>query len=96
MLLSSSTTTRTFKETTIMMLIIFTILNHFILLCTCEKITLSNIKLPIDTNGNQMLSGETSVLKMNNTYYFYVNNWGECQSVDCCPSKDTFYCNSFC
>ena len=34
-----------------------------------------------------MLSGETSVLKMNNTYYFYVNNWGECQSVDCCPSK---------
>ena len=71
-----------------MMLIIFTILNHFILLCTCKQITLSNIKLPIDTNGNQMLSGETSVLKMNNTYYFYVNNWGECQSVDCCPSKD--------
>eukprot|EP00943_MAST-04B_sp_MAST-4B-sp1_P004360 g4360.t1 len=35
-----------------------------------------------------MLSGETSVLKVNNAYYFYVNNWGGCQSVDCCPSKD--------
>ena len=50
-------------------------------------VRLSNLRLPLDSSGNQMLSGETSVLKVNGTYYFYVNNWGGCPSVDCCPSE---------
>lgn len=51
-----------------------------------KQVTLDNTKLPIDTNGNQLLTGETSVLVHNGTYYFYMNNWGGCAGVDCCPS----------
>ena len=36
--------------------------------------------------------GETSVLKVNGTYFFYVNNWGGCPSVDCTPSEGCASC----
>ena len=52
-----------------------------------KLVTLSNTQLPLDTLGQPLLTGETSVLSYNGTFYFYVNNWGGCPSVDCCPSS---------
>ena len=50
-------------------------------------VTLSNTKLPRDSLGNPLITGETSVLAVNDSLYFYVNNWGGCPSVDCCRSS---------
>jgi hypothetical protein len=47
----------------------------------------SNRHLPLDQNGQQLVTGEASVLQHNNTYYFYFNNWGNCPGIDCCPTK---------
>lgn len=49
---------------------------------------LSNTALPIDTDGVLMFTGETSVLKADNGYYFFVNVWGGCPGVDCCPTAN--------
>ena len=35
----------------------------------------------------KIITGETSILRMGDVYYYYVNNWGGCASVDCCASK---------
>ena len=51
-----------------------------------KVVTLSNLRLPLDTNGDPLLTGELSVLTYNSTYYFYFNNWGGCPGVDCCPT----------
>jgi len=49
--------------------------------------TLSNVgPLPRDEEGRPLITGETSVLTVNGTHYFYVNDWGSCASVDCCAS----------
>ena len=48
---------------------------------------ISNRHLPLDQNGQQLVTGEASVLQHNNTYYFYFNNWGNCPGIDCCPTK---------
>lgn len=55
-------------------------------LATTTTVTWSNVKLPRDTNGDMLLTGETSVLVHNDSYYFYFNNWGSCPGVDCCPT----------
>ena len=48
---------------------------------------LSNVgPLPQDEEGRPLITGETSVLTVNGTHYFYVNDWGSCASVDCCAS----------
>ena len=36
---------------------------------------LSNTRLPRDTAGNLLKTGEASVLVHRGTYYFYFNNW---------------------
>ena len=48
--------------------------------------TLSNLNIPRDTSGNPLVTGETSILNVNDTYFYYVNDWGGCEPVDCCPS----------
>jgi hypothetical protein len=53
-----------------------------------RSVVLSNVDLPVDQNGEKILTGETSILKAGDTYYYYVNDWGGCASVDCCPSAD--------
>ena len=42
------------------------------------SVTLSNTKLPVDTAGSPLITGEASVLKApsDGHYYFYFNNWG--------------------
>ena len=47
---------------------------------------LSNKQLPVDSRGDKLVTGETDILKEGDTYYIYVNNWGGCDTVDCCPS----------
>ena len=49
---------------------------------------LSNIRLPVDTNGNEIVTGEASVLKRDSLYYFYFNDWGDCPGIDCCNSTE--------
>ena len=50
-------------------------------------VVLSNTELPRDTDGKPLITGETSVVsRSDGTHYFYVNNWGGCADVDCCPS----------
>ena len=56
--------------------------------------TLSNTALPLDTDGNLMLTGETTVLSVNGTYYLYANVWGGCAGVDCCATSGG--CSSCC
>ena len=57
-------------------------------LCVCgaRAAVLSNTALPLDTAGNLMLTGESSVLAVNGTFYLYANVWGGCAGVDCCAS----------
>ena len=43
-------------------------------------VVLSNTDLPLDTSGAPLITGETSVVAVNGTYYFYVNNWGGCKT----------------
>ena len=35
----------------------------------------SNVKLPLDNFGNQIYTGEASVLRTSNSFYFYFNDW---------------------
>ena len=49
-------------------------------------VTLSNLSLPQDTAGSDLVTGEASVLAWGGAYYFYFNDWGSCPGVDCCPS----------
>ena len=53
---------------------------------SARDVTLSNVRLPVDSDGNLMLTGEMSVVRHNSTWYVYVNNWGGCKGIDCCPS----------
>lgn len=48
------------------------------------SVVLSNVELPKDTTGANILTGEASVMQHKGTYYFYFNNWGDCPGVDCC------------
>jgi hypothetical protein len=50
-------------------------------------VVLSNIHLPHDVEGRPLVTGETSVVTVNGTHYVYVNDWGGCQSIDCCASS---------
>ena len=45
-----------------------------VLLGFAHGAVLSNTKLPRDTSGAPLITGETSVVMVNGTYYFY----GEC------------------
>ena len=67
----------------------FTLLVSFLLssVVLASTTTLSNIALPIDTSGHPLLTGELTLLSMPPTYYLYVNDWGGCPGVDCCPSS---------
>lgn len=49
--------------------------------------TLSNVALPLDQYGQQLITGEASAMAHNGSYYFYFNNWGSCPGVDCCADK---------
>jgi len=53
-----------------------------------KPVVLSNLHLPVDQNEDAILTGETSILQIGDSYYYYVNNWGGCESVDCCPSPE--------
>ena len=57
-------------------------------LSVAKLVTLSNVELPIDNQGNRILTGEATVLYVPAAalYYVYFNNWGGCPGVDCCPS----------
>ncbi len=51
-----------------------------------RTVTLSNRSLPKDTAGNDLITGEASVLSWGGAYYVYFNDWGSCPGVNCCPS----------
>jgi hypothetical protein len=53
---------------------------------TARSVTLSNTALPRDTAGNPLITGEATILAANATYYVYLNDWGGCPGVDCCPT----------
>ena len=57
-----------------------------------SRVSLSNVALPKDTDGKTLLSGEVDVLVLDvngtATYHLYINNWGGCKGVDCCPSDE--------
>lgn len=52
-----------------------------------REVTVSNLALPVDTSGDLLRTGELSVLRVNETWYLYMNDWGGCPGVDCCPSE---------
>ena len=51
-----------------------------------RTVMLSNQSLPKDTAGNDLVTGEASVLPWGGAYYVYFNDWGSCPGVDCCAS----------
>eukprot|EP00051_Salpingoeca_urceolata_P007973 m.102301 g.102301 ORF g.102301 m.102301 type:complete len:397 (+) comp15503_c0_seq1:66-1256(+) len=54
-----------------------------------RTITLDNTKLPLDTSGNPLLTGEADILvhPSDGHFYVYFNNWGGCPGVDCCGTQ---------
>ena len=54
---------------------------------SAKQVTLSNVKLPVDSSGNNLLTGEATLLAHNGSYYAYFNNWGGCPGIDCCPGS---------
>lgn len=63
-------------------------------LYTTRRVTLDNTKLPHDTRGLPLITGEADVLVHDGSMYFYFNNWGGCTGVNCCNS--TSGCASCC
>jgi hypothetical protein len=55
---------------------------------SARTVTLPNTRLPVDTSGDTLITGEASFLHSasDNLWYAYFNNWGGCVGVDCCPS----------
>ncbi len=51
-----------------------------------RTVTLSNLSLPKDMAGNELITGEASVLAWDGAYYAYFNDWGSCPGVNCCSS----------
>jgi hypothetical protein len=51
-----------------------------------RSVSLSNVALPLDSAGNELLTGEATVLRHGGTWYVYLNDWGGCPGVDCCGS----------
>ena len=51
-----------------------------------SDVKVSNVKLPLDNFGNQIYTGEASVMRTSDSFYFYFNDWGNCTGVDCCES----------
>lgn len=52
-----------------------------------KTVTLSNTALPLDTDGNLILTGELSVIQYEGAFYVYMNDWGGCPGVNCCPTS---------
>eukprot|EP00040_Diaphanoeca_grandis_P019310 m.101922 g.101922 ORF g.101922 m.101922 type:complete len:382 (-) comp27365_c0_seq1:189-1334(-) len=58
------------------------------------KVTLSNVELPLDQNGEKIITGEADILHytggsksaIKEGYYIYMNNWGDCPGVNCCDA----------
>ena len=53
------------------------------------EVKLSNLRLPVDTSGAPLLTGEIKALnnlERDGFYYFYISNWGCCEQVNCCAS----------
>lgn len=61
---------------------------------TAKVVTLSNVKLPHDDRGELLRTGESSLLAHNGSYWLYVNDWGGCPGIDCCPTSGG--CSSCC
>eukprot|EP01006_Ploeotia_vitrea_P060439 TRINITY_DN75911_c0_g1_i1.p1 TRINITY_DN75911_c0_g1~~TRINITY_DN75911_c0_g1_i1.p1 ORF type:complete len:365 (-),score=34.84 TRINITY_DN75911_c0_g1_i1:55-1149(-) len=53
----------------------------------CTVTTLFNTKLPYDTRGKLLITGESDAIQHNGKFYFYFNNWGTCNGIDCCPTS---------
>jgi hypothetical protein len=52
-----------------------------------RQVTLSNTRLPVDQNGNPVLTGEMTISTLNATHFcILTNNWGGCPGIDCCTS----------
>jgi len=43
---------------------------------SATTVTLSNTVLPLDQNGNKIVTGEAGCLEHNGAFYFYFNDWG--------------------
>jgi hypothetical protein len=57
-----------------------------------RNVSLSNVVLPTDTSGAPLTTGEVTVLAHHDTFYVYLNDWGGCGGVDCCPSGNCASC----
>ena len=49
-------------------------------------VQLSNVALPVDQNGEKLITGEADIVEHEGAWYLYFNNWGTCPGVDCCKS----------
>ena len=72
--------------------VILTYLN----LIDSKQVTLSNTQLPVDTEGNLLLTGEMSVLYDGGSWVLYVNDWGSCKGIDCCNAEGFNGCSTCC
>jgi len=55
-------------------------------LSAAKDAVLSNVALPTDTSGTLHLPGELSVIQYQGSFFVYMNDWGGCPGVDCCPT----------
>ena len=63
---------------------------------TATRVTLSNTRLPVDTDGDRMITGEIQIFDnqaRDGFYYVYETNWGCCRQVNCCTSSQPWPAN---
>jgi len=55
-------------------------------LVAARPVALSNTKLPLDSSGNPLLTGEATLLQspVDSAWYLYTNHWGGCKGINCC------------
>jgi len=56
---------------------------EFFLCLVSGDVTISNTKNLVDSGGNWLLTGESSMLPYNGNYYLYLNDWGDCTDDTC-------------
>lgn len=53
-----------------------------------RAVTVSNTALPVDTDGQRLITGEVDIVDGKDGYlYFYMSNWGCCRQTNCCDGS---------
>lgn len=58
--------------------------------------TLSNTQLPVDSSGVPLITGEATALRVNDSVWLYMNDWGQCLCDPKCAAASPPSCAATC